>query len=264
MSTDKFVTKNAEGKEVIYFLKKPTSKDRTDAKVYSNAVAVTLLNQKTPDGKSAFLFKSQVTSYLKEQGLWSDEKDEKLQTLSQEVRNLYRSLAKGGIRKSEAKDAALKIVKIKREQLNLISESRQLDQYTIESQVENASFDYLVSVCLLDENGEKVFSNVDEYKENADTVEVFSAVQKLASILYGVEDYTEKDEPEWKFLVKYGFANDKLQLINKDGHLVDELGHLINEEGRFVNEKNELIDIYGNLVDQEGNPIEEFVEFLED
>lgn len=264
MSSEKFVTKNKDDQDVTFFIKKPTSKDYTDAKVYSNALAVTLLNQKTNDGKSAFLFKSQVGDYLKEQGLWSDSKEKRLESLGNDVRSLYRKLARGGIRKSEGKDIALKIVKLKREQIELISDSRQLDQYTMESQIENANLNYLVSVCLLDEEGEKVFESVDDFQENNDKIEILNAVQKFGSVLYGIDEYSEKDEPEWKFLIKYGFANDKLQLINKEGKLIDENGKLINEEGRYINEDGSYVDSDGNLVDKEGNPVEEFTEFLDD
>lgn len=262
--SQKFVTKDKDGKEIVYFIKKPTSKDYTDAKIHSNSLAVTLLNQKTPDRRPAFLVKSQVNDYLRSQGLWTDEKEDKLTKLGEEVRGLYRKLARGGIKKSEGKDIAIKIIKLKKQQLELLSDSRQLDQYTMESQVENANFDYLVSVCLLDEEGEKVFDSVEEYKENADSVEIYSAVEKFASILYNIDSYSEKDEPEWKFLIKYGFANDKLQLINKDQKLIDEEGRLINSDGRFINESGELVDSTGNRVDEEGNPVEEFSEFLDD
>lgn len=264
MSSEKFVTKTKDGAEKVFFIRKPTSKDYTDAKVHSNALAVTLLNQKTQDDKPAFLFKSQVSNYLREQGLWNDSKESKLKSLGEEVRRLYRQLARGGIKKSEGKDIALKIVKLKKEQLDLISDSRQLDQFTMESQIENANLDYLVSVCILDETGEKVFNSVDDYKENNDKVEIYAAVQKFASILYNIDDYSEKNEPEWKFLIKYGFANEKLQLINEKNQLVDEDGRLINEDGRFINENNQFVDSEGNIVDEEGNPIEEFTEFLDD
>lgn len=262
--SQKFVAKDKDGKEITFFLKKPTSKDYTDAKIHSNSLAVTLLNQKTPEGKPAFLVKSQVGDYLRSQGLWNDEKEDRLKKLSEDVRSLSRKLARGGIKKSEGKEIAIKIIKTKKEQLLLLSDSRQLDQYTMESQVENANFDYLVSVCLLDEEGNRVFNNVEEYKENADTIEVYSAVEKFASILYNIDSYSEKDEPEWKFLIKYGFANDKLQLINKDGKTVDEDGRLINEDGRYITEDGLLVDSDGNRVDENGDPIEEFTEFLDD
>jgi hypothetical protein len=47
-------------------------------------------------------------------------------------------------------------------------------------------------------------------------------------LLYGSYEDQLKKRPEWQFLLQHKFVNDKLRLVNKDGHLVDGLGRRVD------------------------------------
>ena len=86
-------------------------------------------------------------------------------------------------------------------------------------------------------------------------------------MLYGLDPDYEKNLPENKFLVTYKFANEKLELVNKDGHLIDSEGNLIDEEGyyvKYVDEKKVRVTKDGRELDENNNVKVEFSPFLDD
>lgn len=256
--------KGEDGQEVTIFLKHPTSADYAAAKLYSNKVAATITQQKTDDGKPAFLTRAKVRDLLTETGQWNAELEEELITTARTILELERKLAKGGIKLSEGKEAALLLRKLRDRQVQILTKTREMDTYTLEAQVENANFDHILFSCLLDDEGNKLFSSVDDYRERGTQPYVFTAASKLAELMYGLETNNDTNLPENKFLVKYKFVDENLRLINKEGHLVDERGRKIDIKGRLVNDNDELIDTNGNRVTEDGEPLEEFQEFIED
>jgi hypothetical protein len=140
-----------------------------------------------------------------------------------------------------------------------------LDNHTAEGQADNARFNYLISSCLVySSNKEKYFKTYEEYLSRASEPVAIKAAQVLANMLYGLDNDYEKKLPENKFLIKYKFVDDKLRLINKDGHLVDLEGRLVDSNGRYVNEKGEYVDKNGVPVDINGDYITDFKPFTDD
>jgi hypothetical protein len=140
-----------------------------------------------------------------------------------------------------------------------------LDSHTAEGQADNARFNYLVSACVVyKNNGNKYFKNYEDYLNRASDPVSFIAAQKLASIMYGLDSDFEKKLPENKFLLKYKFVNDNLELVDNKGRLIDASGRLIDQNGRFINEEGKFIDKDGNLVDESGDFLVEFQPFLDD
>lgn len=258
MITDSFKM-HVDGKEEDFTIKSPSLADQREAqKVYNQAFSDAV--------KSGCIVRARLDDLLKEQGLWDDSKQLKFNTLQQQLLDHERSLAKGGISLKVAKDIAIKMKELREELRELISVRTNLDNHTAEGQADNARFNYLISASLVYSNNKdkKYFQDYADYLRRASEPVAIRAAQVLANMLYGLDNDYEKKLPENKFLVKYKFVDDKLRLVNKDGHLVDSEGRLIDESGRFINEKGQFVDKNGNLVDENGDYLTEFKPFTDD
>jgi hypothetical protein len=246
--------------DVEYVVVSPWAKNIREAQtVYNTAYAKA--------ATAGALFRKVLDRYLEKQGLWDDEKTEQLKVLNDEINTAEMKLQKGGIKLNEAREIALQIKKNRNKRIELLSVKNSIDINTVESQAENERFNYFVSVCLFkkDDTGNSlVYKNLDDYLEHSIDEVALKGASILASLMYEINDKYEKNLPENKFLCKWGFADDNLRLINKDGHLIDEKNRLIDENGRFVNIDGSFVDVDGNLLDEDGNYIVEQSPFLND
>lgn len=247
-----------DGKDQEFLIKSPTLADQREAqKVYNQAFSDAV--------KSGCIVRARMDDLLKEQGLWDDSKQQKLNTLQQQLMDNEKTLAKGGISIKTAREVAITMRKIREEIRELISVRTNLDNHTAEGQADNARFNYLIACCLVySMTKEKYFKNYEEYLARAAELVAIKAAQVLANMLYGLDNDYEKKLPENKFLIKYKFVNDNLRFINKEGRLVDSEGRLIDSEGRFINSEDKYVDKDGNLVDENGDYITDFKPFFDD
>lgn len=257
MITDTF-TANVDGKQVEFGIKSPSFKDQREAqKIYNQAFADAV--------KSGCIVRGRLDDLLREQGLWDENKERKMNTIQQQIFDNEQILAKGGISLNSAKSVALEIRELRQELREVISSRTSLDSNTAEGQADNARFNYLVSCCLVySENNKPYFDSYESYLNKSAEPVAIKAAQVLASRMYGLDDNYEANLVENKFLKQYNFVDDDLRLVNKDGHLVDEEGRLIDENGRFVNEKGEYVDKDGKPVDDNGDYVCEFKPFLDE
>jgi len=257
MSEDSFIM-TIEGKKTEFFVRLPSFKDQREAqKIYNQAFSDAV--------KSGCIVRGRLNDLLKEQGLWDDQKEMKLNNMQHQLTAMEQTLAKGGISLQRARGTALEIRKMRDDVRTLIASRTNLDNNTAEGQADNARFNYLVSVCLVySENKKPYFGSYEQYlNKSADPVAI-KAAQILASRLYGLDDDYEKNLPENKFLKQYKFVDEELRFINKEGKLTDVDGRLVDENGRYINEKGEFVDKDGKRVDDEGEYIIEFKPFLDD
>jgi len=215
--------------------------------------------------KSNAIVRAKMEDVLRDQGLWDDKKESEYTQIVQEIANGERLLKKGGIKLSEAKNLAMEMADKRSKLRELISVRTSLDNQSAEGQADNSKFNYLVSACVVyKSNNQPYFKSLEEYlSSNASEVSNTGA-KLLANMLYGLEDDFEKKLPENRFLKKYNFVNDDLQLVNKEGHIVDREGRLIDKFGRYVNEKGDYVDRQGNLIDDDGDYIVDEHPFLDD
>ena len=256
MITDSFNIE-VDGKTLDLGLKSPSFKDQREAqKVYNQAFSDAV--------KSGCIVRGRLDDLLKEQGLWDDAKERKLQTLQQELLDNEQILAKGGINLSSAKQVALEMRELRAKMRDLISSRTSLDSNTAEGQADNARFNYLVSCCLVYTESNKCYYNgyEDYLNKSAEPVAIQTA-SLLASRLYGLDDNYENNLVENKFLKEYNFVDKDLRLINDKGQYIDEEGHLLDENGRYINDKGEYIDKDGNPVNDAGDYAFEFKPFLD-
>lgn len=250
----KIESTNSDGEEVVVYVVKPKQKDYTGAKTASNKAFKEAIES------GAFL-RSRVDEVMREQGLWDDQKEERLSELNKSIRENERKLKRGGIELDEAKKIALEMSDSRREMTQLLAKTRELDSFTVEGQAENAQFDYLVSVCVVDEEGKRVFKDMEDYREKSEESYAYESAVALSKMVYNMDDEWEKELPENKFLLEYGFIDDDLRLVNEDGEYVSEDGRRIDKEGRYLSPDGGYEDVDGNPVDENGDPLEDFQPF---
>jgi hypothetical protein len=221
--------------------------------------------------KHDVIMREVLDTYLRKQGLWDDAREAEYRRIRDALLDNKLKLDAGGIRKSEGRKIALEMRKLRNEYGNLLSQRNRVDSNTADAIADQAQFNFMVAACTVYNDTQKPYftltgfdPSLDAYIERIDEEAARDVASKLAEVMYGSEEDLDNKLPENEFLRKYGFADDKNRLINKDGHLVDEDGRLINEDGRYVNKAGEFTDKDGKPVDKDGNYIVEFKPFLDD
>lgn len=244
-----------------FTVRKPTKKDLSASQiVYSKAWREAL--------EGGAIVRAKLNDYLTKQGVWDSEKEKKFHDFQAKIAEKVNILNRGGIKISKAKQTAIEIKKLRQDFTDLISERTNYDAMTAEGCADNARFDYLVTVCVLDPNTNlPLFDSLDDYNAKASEDWAIEAASQLANLVYGLDPKYEQNLPENAFLMKYKFTDDKGRLINKDGHLIDidkdGKERLIDEDGFFI-AYNENGESY--RVDRDGKSIETvvFEPFLDD
>lgn len=244
-----------------YIVKKPMASENKEAMVaYNQAFGAAI--------KAGAVLRAKLNEYMREQKIWSDEKQTRFIELAKEVGEGEKKLEKGGFKFKDAV-ALAKDLRAKREELNdMLNERGTFDSSTAEGQAENAKFQKLLTLCLVyKEDGKPVFSSVDALLNESDETRLKVAnrgFDLLGEIYYKLDNQHEHKLTENKFLKEFKLVDEKLRFINSEGQLIDEAGRRINELGQLVNEKGEAIDASGNLIDKDGNLIVERLPFLDD
>jgi hypothetical protein len=247
-----------EGKEKNFAVRSPSLTDQREAqKAYNQAFTDAI--------KSKSVVRAKMDDLLEDQGLWNKEKQVKFTSLQQELLDGEKRLAKGGFGLSEAKKLALQMKEVRAEIRDLISVRTSLDNHSAEGQADNARFNYLVSACVVyKDSNEQYFKDLEDYLNKADDPVALLGAQKLANMIYGLDNNFEKGLPENKFLQKYKFVDEKLRLIDKQGRLIDAEGRLIDDKGRFIDDQGNYVDKFGNRVDADGDYVVDAEPFLDE
>jgi hypothetical protein len=218
--------------DVTVLVKKPNRKDLNESQIAYNKAWRKSLEEKA-------ILRQKLNDYLTEQGVWSDDKQKQYEDFVKKINDRELVLKKGGIPLKKAKSIALELKRLRASFRELISERTSYDNNTAEGTADNARFDYLVSVCVIDpSNKQPVFKNIDDYNERGAEPWALKAAGELANFLYDLDPNYESNLPENDFLKKFKFTDDKGRLVNKDGHLIsideDGVERLIDEKGFYV------------------------------
>ena len=252
---------NGGEREVNIIIKKPSSiilsaSQRVGAKVWTDCV------------RDGIMTRKELEKFMKEQNIWDDDKDKEQQKIISEIGQLERQLYVSGnggkkLKASEGKNIAIEM-RIKRNELrDLIAEKMSLEQNTAESISDNSKFEYLVANCTFYENGQKVYTSLEDYQNRADDKLAFTVASSLAAMIYSVDKDFEAKLPENKFLKMFNFVNDDLNLVNKEGDTVDLDGKRIDRNGYWLNDEGQRVDKDGNVLDENGNYVPT-VEYITD
>jgi len=263
MSKDKSKTVEVtiDDNKVNIVIKKPNNvlisqAQRVGAKAWTDCV------------RDGIMTKKELEKFMKDQGIWDDGKDQEQKKLVEEISSLEKKLfigsqGHGKLKASEGKEIAIQM-RIKRAELrDLIGEKLSLEQNTAEAISDNVRFDFLVATCTFYENGQKVYSSLDDYQSRSDGEPAFTAASTLAGMLYSVDRDFEAKLPENKFLKMFNYVNEDLSLVNKEGDTVDLEGRRIDKNGFYLNDEGQRVDKDGNLLDESGNYVPT-VEYIPD
>lgn len=251
-SNKKVFEVEVDGAKVKLACLRPTHQVRQQSQlVYSRVFRAAV---RPEDGGKGAIVREALESVLREQGLWNDAKEAELKRLSKKLADAEKRLAKGGMKMSEARALAVQMRRDRNAVRDLLAGRNSLDANTAEAQAENARFNYLVAACTVHADGVKAGSaywkDEEAYvncpKEQSEAAD--QAARLMAELVYGLEDGFERKLPENRFLLKYKQCDDKLRLVDKDGHLVDA-------DGRRVNEFFQYVDANGDPVDADGTPL---------
>lgn len=256
-------TVKAEDKDVELAVHSPTVAEENMADMEMRRVFAEQVRNGVP-------VQDALNDVLTKQGVWGEDKQKKVEELVEKIRVNALKLKTGRdgekqLRKVEGKEIAIQIIKDRDELDDVLSIRSRMMQYTAEGSAQNAKFGSLVALCTVyNDTGAKYFKSIDDYKNRADEPASETIATKFYEHFYNVKDDPRKKLPEYVFLTKYGFVNDKLNFVREDGKVVSMDGKLIREaDGRFINEENQLINASGQLVDEEGELIVETSEFLD-
>ncbi len=186
-----------DGNEVTVFVKRPTTKEYRESQAeYNRAFRAAL--------ESGAVLKKKLNQYMRDQGLWDDEKDAEEQKLLDQVSSSEKALKKGGIPLAEAKEIALNLKKIRGKFRDLIAERTILDANTVEGQADNSRFNSLVTLCIMKEDRRTpLFSSLEEYEKADVQPYVTKAASTLANFMYDLDPNYDKNLTENKFLKTY-------------------------------------------------------------
>jgi|TARA_R110000744_G_scaffold79106_4_gene155540 hypothetical protein len=255
---------DSKGKEkVVFFILPNTQITKEGQLAYNKAFREAL--------QSGAILRQKLSQVMTDQGLWTEEKEAEYVLVLEEISEKEKTLQKGGISLSEARDVAIKMRQKRAEFRALIAERSSMDNNTAEGQADNERFSHLVYKCLLNEKGKQLFTSKEHYETFAAEPYITMAAGQLAEKLYGLDPDYESSLPENKFLTDYKLADESLRLVNNDGHLIDIDNdgneRLINEEGRFIaydkDGEQYFVDIEGDKVSEEGDYEIEFSPFLD-
>lgn len=230
---------------------KPTPKIESEANMAASKVFAKMVKEKGEDGKASFILRSQLNSYLANIGIYSEDDINDITTFSDRIKELEDILSKGGKKKSEGRNAAIELRRLRYAIYALLSRQTEFDKNTVEHYSDNARMDYLVTKCILFEGGLQIFKNVSDYENDSILQEMLAEpIQILAGIVSSFDPDFEKNLPENKFLMKYNFCDEKYRLINKEGKLVDGNDNLVDDDGNPL-EKVDKPEAVGEFLDDD-------------
>ena len=242
----KIESKDLEGNDKIVYVNMPGTKVNREAQMAYNRAFRDAVN-------SGAILRQKIYIIMKEEGIWDDSKQEQYDKILVDISDKEKQLKAGGIHITEARQIAFAMSDLREEFRALIGERTSMDGNTAEGQADNARFNTLCVLCIVDTKGDQVVKDLEEYDELGLEPYVLEAAGKLAESLYGVDPNYDAGLPENKFLTKYAFADDELRLVNDKGQLIDREGRLVNKDGRFVDEDGGFVNRDGEPIDEEGN-----------
>jgi hypothetical protein len=247
-----------DGKKVGLAVVRPTHKVSQQAELAYNRA----FRQAVEEG---LLVRAKLDSVLRQQNLWDDAKQKEYAESQAELFRCEKALAAGGIPLAKAKSLALAMRDCRGKIRGLLADRHDLDRKTAEAFADQARFNFLVAACTVySDTGKPYYKDVDDYLHRPDDPAALPAAEHTGRLYYGLDDDHERKLPENRFLKQYGFVDEKMRLIDKQGKFVDRDGNRVDEFGRLVNERGELVDRDGTPLTEDGDYKVEFSPFLDD
>jgi hypothetical protein len=253
MNRKDFVVKESSGKEIMLSFKRPQSENFEEAdKIYASKISALIRE----GGKKRLALRSEVDKFLRESGIWSDKDEQNLKDLNQEINDALNRLRKGGMKLSEGRKLCFEVTDKRRECMDILRKRQFLDSATIESVAENERNDYIIYACTVyADSGQNYWDSFDDMK-NDKLSDVFNAASTTAiEFIYNINPEFEKRLPENRWLKKYNFIDNDLNLVDR------KTGERVDKEGKPLRELEEaVVQEFQNLQGE----IEEETPFVDD
>lgn len=246
MKSNEF-TVTKDGKEKKLFVRQPLFDDIEEAEKVQASKIACLIRE---NSKKKLLLRREIDEYLKKNNIWTTEDEQNIDNLQDELNSLLKKISKGGIKKSEGRELAIKVMDKRKEIFQAMNKRQVFEGATIESVAEQDRNDYLIYSCTVDsETGEKYWESFEDMKLDKLSEAYMKASKESIRVIYNVDPDFEKSLPENKWLKKYGFINDNLEYTDpKTGEKVDKNGVKLSEiekkqeEFNFINENGEIVE----------------------
>jgi hypothetical protein len=243
--------------EIELVITKPTNKQMLEAeRVYKGSFRKAL--------EEGAMLRKKLGNYMTEQKIWTDEQEEEYNKVIKEINLLDYQLNKGKdldgekLKLSRAKEIALELQDKRVEFRDLIGERQELDHMTAEGQADTERFSYLVYLCTKDFLTQKpYYSSYEDYQNKGNEQEAIDASKTVGEIVYEIDEDYENTLTENKFLQRFNFANEKNQLIDKEGNRVDREGNKVDEEGYILNKDGKRVNVNDLPVLEKNEKVEE-------
>lgn len=233
----RFETTTPDGKPVTLEVRRPNLAIQQKAQLaYAKAYADLV--------SGGALLRQRLVDVMRKQNLWDDAKEAEAQAIGERMRSASRKVPdengktlEKGVTKAEARAAAIELRRARGELARLLAERNAMEANTAERLAEDARFNFYVAHCTVyAESGKPYFTSVDDYLNRSEETDAFAAADHFGRLYYDVDPDFEKKLPENAFLLKYGFCDQELRLVDKEGKFVDEKGNVLEippEEERF-------------------------------
>ncbi len=172
---------------------------------------------------------------IRANGEWNKEEEAQEVQLAKAINSAREKLKRGNIKLSDAVKLAKQSIDDNFKYIQLNMNRNEILNNSAESLAEQARFNYLTSAATVyNDSGveKKFFKNYEDFLHqdslgNPVTYVAGATFNRLINN-FGDNDF-RADWPEYKFLKKYGFVNEKFEYVNKDGKLIDREGNVIEE-----------------------------------
>ena len=228
-----------DGETIYLCVREPEHSDIEISDQYYAAKVASLM-RKPKDQRP--LLRDQLEKYLKDEGIWTEEDQNKIDELNEEVSEGLKKLRKGGITDLEGRELAIGIFEKRNQIANIRYKRRIFDEATIEAMSEQEKLDYLTYSCTVyEDSGNPYWSSFEEMKSDKGNEIFEKASQFIYEIAYGIDSDFEKKLPENRWLKKYNFLDEDLNFIDrKTGKNVDRGYRAIEESEEGTNDFNAL------------------------
>jgi len=253
MEIKEFTIVDNLGEKVVLIFSTPEMEDMEQADIVHAAKIAELIRLSK---KNRPLLRSELDSFLRENGMWSQKDQNLLDSINGEINNLLNQLRSGGIKLSEGRKIAIAITDKRQKLVQLMQKRQSFDDSTIESIADNEKTDYFIYACTRNSiTGDRHWESFSEMKANKDSDSYKKAMSISMSVLYGIDSDFEKNLPENKWLKKYKYIDENLSFVDRvTGKFVDRDGTPIEQV------QDELLEKLQSIVGE----IEEESPFIDD
>ena len=124
---------------------------------------------------------------------------------------------------------------------------------TAENFASGEQMQYWLYACTVHaDTGAKYWESYEKFKTDTESEVYKKAAEEFLALITGVDKLDDAERYENRWLLKMGYLDKDLNLIDGQGRTVDIDGKLIDKNGRYVDASGAFVDVYGNRVSESG------------